>query len=470
MSQRFKISLESAEQEVQEQSESVPELEGDDYIDGVLDTLSQEQLRIAIEDEFVETCRVLDTVDNLVNLNDVASKITTPTETDLQLLDIVESMSRAGTDAEPGDIVPSIENFSDYASAITEKIIAATQSIGSSVANIFKAFAKFLKKLSFNFKSWRGQLLKLNSILVNLKSKASRSEVTIEVKNDAHLWTGTGSDYSIVEIKDSKELNDSFSEYSNRFEAFTLKFAESLFQHQERYVEAFTTLFKGSNARIDLFFAELQQFSDLFINKLVKEGELKIEEKKGLTVINRTPVMMGGTYFKVTSPSDAIYKLDNVDTVLRSFDEFVIESANVSFNPNAKGKKRDITINLDDVSAILKTVANTIDIFEVINNEKISRVIDDMYEFADLSVRAARFDTETNEETIESKVNRTIDAGKIAFKKTNAVARLQVMQAHIVIAAYSSIYDSIDSVMNFTNSFCYDVLNRNDWYEQDIAI
>ncbi len=444
-------------------------VEGTDLIESVSAALSAESLVVAIEEEIVDALDTSDRIDGMIDLHETVGQITNPTEAEVKLINIADSLTNDPyADEVPIAEVISQEGFADVASKIGDKIVSAFKSIGDSIGSIFDSFGAFLSKIGFSLKSYRSQITKLRSMITNIESKGYNRQINATVKADSYLWTGNNAgSKGIIAVTDGDNLTHEFVALCGKYDLFGQSLAVSVALHEKRYIEAFTALF-SKGASLELFYQELRDFDKNFIQKISTDAGLDIIKGHGFTISHMSRVGLGGVYFEVTVPDSSIYKVSNVDTVLKSFDQFKFGPDSVDFDHKATGKTREIMISTDNINEMLNKLDDTLATLANLTNSQVRSSINRMKEFSEVHFSTPVYDEDGNE-TTESKVKRTSEYAKEIFKSTNSVARLQVMEARAIIDSYNNTYYGLTDLMSFMTRFCYDVVNNRGWYEQGIA-
>lgn len=423
------------------------EIEGVDVIDSVAKALAVEALAVAIEDEIGEALDASDQVDGLIEVHKVASGITEPTETEKRLIQIADSLAQGTTGQEP--VVVSQESFGDVAQAIADKIVGATKSISDSISNIYSAFVVYLKRVGSNFRTFRSQLTKLRSMVHKLAANASKQQTTLNVKNDKFLYTGSGQNSTDVsEVKHGDELSSEFSSLCTTYDKFAKVLGASLLAHQKRYIQAFTAIFE-TGPTDELFFNELKAFDDGFLGQLRTGGDLTVISKVGDSSMARNSIGLGGTFFSVVSPSANVYTSKNVDTVLKTFDTFHFGPESTDFKVGSND--RELMLSIGNLASMVDSLEKSIDAFEGLSNVTVFNAMMELNEFS--------------EKTFEGGANSSA-----AMKSANTLARLQVLEARVVIEGYLKTYYGIVDVIEFVNRFIYNIVSQKAWYEQDIGL
>lgn len=457
MSKRFTIAFEN----------NNADTDSKEAIDHIDTTLAQEAA-IAVEQAIIEALDTSDRIDGLVELGSVISKIETPTETERQLIAIADSLT-----AGPGEVQTlANEDFVDMVSSITDKIKDAFKSIGDSVNNIYTAFKTGLKRLLFVMQTYEGQLAKLRTMLVKLRSSATRTVATINAKQQPVLFAPVGHDdfktsSQLDQVKDSGHMKQELTSLVGNFDMFSMALAESIVVQKKRYIEAFTALFtKGASE--ELFFKELKDFDTNFIQKIKEKAQLNNELAHGLMNVNTSDVGIAGIYLVVTTPSTAIYNQTDKSSVLKTFDSFRFGAEAIEFDHKTFGKYRDIDVNLDDVVDMIDSLMKSLSAYDALTSKYVMGAIEDLSEFINPTAPAPVTD-ENGEQTTMSKAEQTVYLAKQAFKATNAVSRLQVLEARAIVDGYFSTFNNLSNLIGGVSKFIYDVLGSKEWYKQDIA-
>ena len=423
------------------------EVEGVDVIGSVAKALATEAIVVTMEQELDNALDASDRVDGLIELHEVVTGMNEPTPTEKRLIQIADSLTQGYTESEATPLVTSQESFNDLAQTIANKIIGTTKSVSDSISGFYSAFGNFLGRVTANFRTYRGHINKLRSMVRKLAINASKQEVTLNVKNDKFLYTGDDTGSEIRPVQDSKELHAKMSELCNNYRQFCTALSGSILDHQRRYIEAFTAIFNSTSGE-DTFFNELRAFDNGFLNQLRTKSELNISTKTAELVIHRSKVGLGGMFFSVVTPNDSVYDSRSTDTVLKTFDHFHFGPEVVSFK--ADTKDRQLVTSVADLDAMVTDVEKAITGFESLNNEAVTKAVDELAEFSVQTGSASGANT--------------------GMKFANMLNRLPVLEARVVIEGYLRSYYGLNEIIEFLNRFCYNTVSAKPWFEQDIGL
>lgn len=106
--------------------------------------------------------------------------------------------------------------------------------------------------------------------------------------------------------------------------------------------------------------------------------------------------------------------------------------------------------------------------YDALTSKYVMGAIEDLSEFINPTAPAPVTD-EDGEQTTMSKAEQTVYLAKQAFKATNAVSRLQVLEARAIVDGYFSTFNNLSNLIGGVSKFIYDVLGSKEWYKQDIA-
>ena len=433
-----------------------------------IDTSLVQEAAIAVEQAIIEALDTSDRIDGLVELGSVVSKIEAPTDTEKQLIAIADSLASGSGETQS----LANEDFIDMVSSITDKIKDAFKSIGDSVNNIYTAFKASLKRLLFVMQTYESQLSKLRAMVSKLRTGATKTVAVINAKQQPVLFAPINhgnfkTSSQLDQVKDTAHMKQELTSLVGSFDAFSTALAESIVVQKQRYIEAFTALFtKGASE--ELFFNELKDFDTNFIQKIKEKAQLNNELAHGLMNINTSDVGIAGIYLVVTSPSKAIYKEDDKSSVLKTFDSFRFGAESIEFNHKLFGKYRDISVNLDDVVDMIDSLMKSLSAYDALTSKYVMSAIEDLSEFANPTPPAQHTD-DSGELTTMSKAENSVFLAKQAFKATNAVSRLQVLEARAIVDGYFSTFEKLSNIIGGVSTFIYDVLGSKEWYKQDIA-
>lgn len=439
-----------------------------------MQNVSIEALNEAITQEFKVIDQNLDLADSTVDILGSVNHIQDPTDTEAKLFAIAQSLSAPTQDLDLTQPTPAMEtatpgNFKLNVYAVEQRLQVAQESILSGVADIWTAFKAFLSKLTFNLRTYNSQINKLRSILHNVRGRATRDTIDVELKASPLMFAGVDESRTIKPLQSTQAIAEALKTYCTGYDAFSTSCANAIYVYSSRYMQTFTTLF-NSQARSELFFTELNEFKESFFDAIIRDAKLDITERKGLVSLRRSPVSLCGSYFAVTSPSEVINSSTNIDAILRSFKEYAIEVETVDFNPQSQGKTRMITVGLNDIESMLTSLDDVLTMLDTLVNQQLLDNITNLEKFVDMTLPQAEYDQETGKQTLTSKIEQGLTAAQIAFKKTNAVARLQVMQAYVAIGAFQSINSGLVEKLDHVISFSYEALTKKEWYQQELGM
>lgn len=423
-------------------------VEGVDVIDSVSKALAAESIVFSLEQEMDAALDTSDRVDGLIELHEVVTGIAEPTATEKRLIQIADSLTQGYSDAEATPLVTSQESFTDLAQSIANKIAGTTKSVSDSIGNFYSSFANFLRRVTANFRTYQSQITKLRSMVRKLAVNASKQEVTLTVKNDKFLYSGFDNSAEVKPVENSKELHAKLSELCDNYRQFCSALSASILSHQKRYIEAFTAIFNSTSVE-ETFFNELKAFDNGFLNQLRTNSGLNITSKTADLIIRRGKIGLAGMFFSVVSPSEAVYASNSAETVIKTFDHFHFGPEAVDFKIDAKD--RQLVTSIADLDAMVTDVEKAISGFETLNNEAVTKAIDELEEFSR-----------------QTAGNISSDKGNMKF--ASMLGRLQVLEARVVIEGYLRSYYGLHEVVEFINRFCYSTVSAKPWFEQDLGL